>query len=163
MTEKLSIRKAVPADAAPIHELHLRSVRQLCRPAYSPELIEVWLKPRRPEGYLPGIHRGEMYVVEIEGRMVGFGHAVPGEILATFVEPEFAGQGIGKVLLEHGIKLASVGNPSAIRLESTLNARPFYEKFGFEVVKKTVAVRSGVEIPCLQMQYTPGNSKEETP
>jgi putative acetyltransferase len=151
VNEKITIRKAVAADAEPIHELHLRSVRQLCREVYSPEIIEGWLQNRAPRGYLPGIRRGEMYVAEIGGRIIGFGHAVPGQIEAIFVDPAFIRRGIGSKLTEHGIKMAAAGTSGRIKIESTLNARPLYEKFGFRVFREILVKRNNVEIPALEM------------
>jgi ribosomal protein S18 acetylase RimI-like enzyme len=147
---EITIRKAVASDAVPIHELHIRSVRQLCSAVYSPEIIDGWLQNRTPQGYLPGIHRGEMYVAEMDGRIVGFGHAVPGEIAAIYVDPAFIRRSIGSQLVKHGIELASAGGVSTIRIESTLNARPLYEKYGFKVVREILVKRNNVAIPSLE-------------
>jgi GNAT superfamily N-acetyltransferase len=141
----------VASDAGPIHELHLSSVRELCKSAYSPETIEGWLMNRSPQGYLWGINRGEMYVAEIEGRMVGFGHAVPGEIAATFVDPAFVRRGIGSLLVKHGVEMAKAETSGTIRIESTLNARPFYEKCGFKVTRQILVRRNNVEIPAMEL------------
>lgn len=151
MKEQVSIRKAVASDAVPIHELHLRSVRQLCSAVYSPEIIDGWLQNRTPRGYLAGINRDEMYVAEIEGRMVGFGHAIPGQIEAIFVDPAYVRRGIGLQLLKYGIDLASAEAVNNIKIESTLNARPLYEKCGFKVVREILVKRNNVEIPSLEL------------
>jgi GNAT superfamily N-acetyltransferase len=151
MNEKMALRRAVAADAGPIHELHLRSVRQLCREVYSLEIIEGWLRNRAPRGYLPGIQREEMYVAEIDGKIVGFGHAVPGQIEAIFVDPAFVRRGIGSKLMENGIKMAAAGASGTIKIESTLNARPLYEKFGFKVFREILVKRNSVAIPALEM------------
>lgn len=152
MNEKVKIRKATEADAVRIHELHIESVRKLCNAVYSPEIIDGWLKNRRPEGYIPGIWRGEMYVAELDGKIIGFGHAVPGEIVATFVDPAYVRQGVGTVLMKYGLKKANVKAPGTIRIESTLNARKFYETFGFKVTQEMTVRRGSVEIPCYEMQ-----------
>ena len=150
MSSTTTIRKASEEDAVPIHELHLRSVRQLCSSAYSEDLIEQWLANRTPQGYLPGIQRGEMYVTEIDGEIVGFGHAVPGEILAIFVEPTYVQRGIGTELVEYGLEIAKVGASGTVRLESTLNARRLYEKCGFTFTREMTVRRNTVDIPCLE-------------
>jgi GNAT superfamily N-acetyltransferase len=147
----ITIRKAEESDAAPIHELHLRSVRQLCSTVYSPEIIDGWLKNRTSRGYLPGIRRGEMYVAEIDGRIVGFGHAIPGQIAAIYVDPAYIRRGVGSQLMEHGLKMASAGGPSILKVESTLNARPFYEECDFRVVREITLRRNDVDIPAYEM------------
>jgi putative acetyltransferase len=151
MKEQVTIRKAQESDAVPIHELHLRSVRQLCSAVYSPETIEGWLMNRTPQGYLLGIYRGEMYVAEIEGRIVGFGHAVPGEIEATYVDPAYVRRGIGSLLVKHGVEMAKAGTSGTIRIVSTLNARPLYEKCGFRAIREIVVRRNYVEIPAVEL------------
>jgi len=151
MNEPITIRKAGEADAVPIHELHLRSVRQLCSAVYLTEIIEGWLANRAPEGYLPGILRGEMYVAEIDEQIVGFGHAVPGEIAAIYVDPAFTRRGIGSQLMEYGMELATAGGAKTIKIDSTLNARLFYEKCGFKVTREIILRRNNVGIPCLEL------------
>ncbi|MBN1188966.1 MAG: GNAT family N-acetyltransferase [Dehalococcoidales bacterium] len=139
---EFKIRKAHAGDVALIHELHCRSVRELCRSHYSPDRIEGWLEPRRPEGYLPGIEAGEMFIVMAGGQMAGFGHARQGEIRAVYVAPEFIGLGTGTLILKHGIEIARTGYSGPVRLESTLNARGFYLKAGFVEIER-VSKRHG--------------------
>ena len=153
MNEKtvVTMRKAEEADAAPIHELHLRSVRQLCSAAYPMEIIEGWLANRTPRGYLAGILRGEMYVAVIDRKIVGFGHAIPGEIAATYVDPDYVRRGIGSRLVGHGLEMAKARASGIIRVESTLNARSLYEKCSFRVIREMTARRNDVEIPSLEL------------
>jgi ribosomal protein S18 acetylase RimI-like enzyme len=153
MKELVTIRKAEELDAVPIHELHLRSVRQLCSTVYSTEIIEGWLKNRAPEGYLNGIRKGEMYVAEIGGRMVGFGHAVPGEIAAIYVDPAFTRRSIGSLLVENGMEMAKTGTSGTIIIVSTLNACPLYEKCGFKIMREITVRRNDVEIPCVELYW----------
>jgi putative acetyltransferase len=150
--KKVKIRKATEADAGRIHELHTDSVRKICSAVYSPETIDGWLKNRRPEGYIPGIWRGEMYVAESEGKIIGFGHAVPGEIAAIYVDPAYLRRGVGTMLMRHGISMANVKAPGTIRIEGTLNARKFYETLGFKVTREINVRRGNVEIPSYEMQ-----------
>jgi putative acetyltransferase len=147
----ITIRKAIEEDAVRIHELHINSARKICSTVYSPEIIDGWLEKRTPGGYLAGIQAGEMYVAEIRGKIVGFGHAVPGEIEAIYVDPAYARQGVGTALMSHGLKMANVKAPGVIRLQSTLNARPFYESMGFRFVKEITLRRNTVDIPCYEM------------
>jgi GNAT superfamily N-acetyltransferase len=146
------IVKATAGDAARIHQLHLRSVRDLCKNHYSEEQINGWLKRRTPEGYLPGIEAGEMFLAACGQEIAGFGHAVPGEILAVFVAPEFIRQGAGTLLLRHGIEMARHSHHGPIRLESTLNARGFYQKAGFVEIERTYVRRGESILPVIRME-----------
>jgi putative acetyltransferase len=117
------IRQATVGDAHRLHELHTRSVTELCREYYTAEQMAGWLRHRTPDGYLPDLARGEMFVAVEGAQIVGFGHAVSGEILAVYVDPERAGQGVGTRLLAHGIKTARQRHHEAIRVDATLNRK----------------------------------------
>jgi GNAT superfamily N-acetyltransferase len=152
MKQRITIRQAATDDANQIHELHTRSVQILCKNHYSPEQIAGWLKNRTPQGYLSGIERGEMFVVVEGEHIVGFGHAIPGEVVAVYVDPERIKQGVGRAILAEGITKARSGHQGAIRLEATLNAQEFYTKVGFiEVERKTVR-RNDVFLPVIVME-----------
>lgn len=155
----ITIRKAVEADAERIHELHLNSVRTLCGAVYSKEILDGWLGKRTPWGYLEGIRAGQMYVAELKGKIIGFGHAVPGEIAATFVDPAYARQGVGKALLTHGLEMVKVNTPGAIRLEATLNSLFFFEAMGFTVTREMAVRRGSVDVPCYEMVLDANTSK----
>jgi len=146
------IRQATSRDAARIHELHTNSVQALCKDHYSPEQLTGWLKNRTPRGYLAGIERGEMFVVVEEEQIVGFGHAVPGEVVAVYVDPERVRRGVGQAILVEGITRARKGHHGAIRLDATLNAQHFYEKAGFVEVERKVVKRNEVGLPLVVME-----------
>lgn len=149
------IRKALESEAKVIHDIHTRAVKEACKGFYTDEQITGWLKNRSPEGYAEGIKNDEMYVDEIEGKIIGFGHAVPGEILAIFVDPTFHKKGIGRSLLQHGLEMAKKGNPSAIKAEASLNAVPFYKKHGFIEIGERIIARNGQKLPIVLMEYSP--------
>ncbi len=77
-----------------------------------------------------------MFVAEAGPQIVGFGHAIPGEIHAIYVAPENAQQGVGSLLLAYGIKKARAGSHQDVYLEATLNAQDFYKKAGFVEVEQ---------------------------
>ncbi len=152
MSPTLIIRQATRSDAGRIHELHTDSVMGLCRDHYSPEQITGWLKNRAPQGYLAGIERGEMFVVVEGEQIVGFGHAVPGEVMAVYVDPERVRRGVGQAILVEGITRARKGHHGAVRLDATLNAQNFYEKAGFVEVERKVVKRNEVLLPLVVME-----------
>lgn len=151
MTSSVTTRAAQDADAQAICSLHLSAVRALCAPHYAPEVIEGWLRGRVPEGYLPGIRSGSMFVAEDNVVVVGFGQSKPGEVLAVFVEPGFAGRGIGSLLLARALSDADADN-GIVRVESTINAVGFYESHGFRVVGRGSQRRNDVDVPVVIME-----------
>jgi GNAT superfamily N-acetyltransferase len=148
-----TIRQARPADAPRIHQLHTTSVRTLCRGHYTPDVIEGWMTATRgPENYLPPIERGEIFVVEHGSRIVGFGEAVPGVVIAVYVDPAVARRGVGSIIIRHALDVAGRDHDGAIRLESTLNAARFYERFGFREVERSTVRRAQVAVPIVVME-----------
>jgi GNAT superfamily N-acetyltransferase len=153
--DRFTIRQACRADAHTIHELHTASATTLCVTHYPLEAIQGWLARRTPEGYYPGIDAGEMFVCEAGGKIVGFGHAVPGEVLAVFVHPQWTRQGVGSLLLQQALERATCGYPGPVKLQATLNAQPFYEQHGFVERRRRTVQRGGVDLPVVEMEGSP--------
>ena len=101
-----------------------------------------------------------MFVAISSGHTVGFGHTIPGEVVAVFVSPEWAKHGVGRAILTEGIKRARSGYQGAVHLDATLNAQEFYKKNGFvEVAQKTVS-RNETSLPIVVMELA-GDGNEE--
>jgi GNAT superfamily N-acetyltransferase len=147
-----TIRRATPDDVARLHELHTAAVREICAPHYAPEVIDSWLANRGPHGYLAPIEREELFVVEQETRIVGFGEATPGVIVACYVDPGFVLRGVGSAIMTYALERARRGHDGPIRVESTLNAAAFYERFGFRAVARSSVRRNHVDIPIVLME-----------
>ena len=149
---RLSIRQARPADAPRLHELHTSSVRTLCSGHYACDVIDGWLLNRRPAGYLPPIERGDIFVVEHSADIVGFGEAARGVIIAVYVDPGSVKIGVGSAIMRHALAVARRGHDGPIRLESTLNAAPFYARFGFRELTRSSVARGPVAVPVIVME-----------
>jgi GNAT superfamily N-acetyltransferase len=148
----LTIRQATEADAPRLHELHTSSVQTLCSRHYAPEIIDGWLQNRSPQGYLPPIQRGDVFVAEYGSTIVGFGEAVPGVIIAIYVDPRAVGRHVGFAIMQHALKIARHENAGPIRLEATLNAVGFYELFGFRTVERSSVRRGSITVPIIMME-----------
>ncbi len=151
MQQTVGIRQATTADAERIHEIHTQSVKTLCKEHYSSEQLAGWLKNRSPQGYLPGIGKGEVFVATDGLSIFGFGQAIPGEIHAIYVVPEYAKQGVGILLLEQALTAARAGSQRDVYLESTLNAQDFYKRAGFVEVERSTVRRNDVLLPVIRM------------
>lgn len=148
----MEIKIATINDAKEMHRIHTVAVNTTCKDFYTDEQIKAWLEGRSPEGYYEGIKKGEMYVVEDNYKIVGFGHAIPGQIFAIFVNPAFHKKGVGKLLLDYGLEIASK-NCRKVKVESTINAESFYKKYGFVKIKDDVCIKRGEEIPIIIMEF----------
>jgi hypothetical protein len=54
---------------------------------YSAEILDGWLLNRSPDGYLPPIKSGAIFVAERNSIVLGFGEAAPGVVVAIYVDP----------------------------------------------------------------------------
>lgn len=149
----MQIKTATIQDAEEIHHIHTNAVKFNCKNFYTENQITIWLKNRSPEGYHKGIKNGEMFIAEENGEIAGFGHAIPGQIAAVFVDPAFQGKGVGKLLLEHGLKLA-LQEKQPVMVESSLNAENFYKRNGFIKIREDFCIRNGIKLPIIIMEYS---------
>lgn len=100
------------------------------------------------------------YAAWIGSEMVGVGAWTAGEqrsptarILALFVHPLFASQGIGTRLAEHLAQEARAAGYQAMEASVMLNATAFFERLGYiEVRLGTWALTSGRELPITYMR-----------
>ena len=150
------IREAAARDAAGIHRMHLASIRQICSKDYTSTQINAWTSTPHPEGYVESMECGErMFVAVDNGKVIGYSSVCEDEICAVFVHPYHVGRGVGKSLLERVEQEAVDEGFSVVRLNSTLTARKFYQKYGWVVVKEVKhQLRNGCRIPCIGMEKT---------
>ena len=153
------IRMATLADAEAMHRIHRRAVIELCKDSYTPAQANAWLSGREPASYHSGISAGEMFVALDGNRIVAMGHALPGVIEGIFVDPDYTGSGIGRLLIEHAMMLAAREYSSSIRLDATLNSQGFYLKFGFTPQETITYSIGGEELPFVVMTKPVSNDR----
>jgi GNAT superfamily N-acetyltransferase len=123
-------------------------------------MLQGWFANKTVEGYYPAIDCGEMFVCERGEVVAGFGHAVPGEVVAVFVDPDFARQGVGTFILNYALQCARRGRSGAIKVVATLNAQSFYEKHGFSEVQRYVISRGDIDFPVVEMTLITDQTEE---
>jgi N-acetylglutamate synthase-like GNAT family acetyltransferase len=153
LPSSITIRQAHRGDAPRLHELHTVAVRALCADHYAPEILDAWLSSRTPEGYLPPIERGAIFVAERDSSILGFGESAPGAVVAVYVHPSVVRQGVGTMLLRHALARARESHSGPVTVESTLNASAFYARRGFREVKRSTVKRNDVEVPIVVMEH----------
>lgn len=155
MAGGLCIRPARDAERRALWRIHTRSVRELCRGAYSPREVRTWVELLRPEGYLRPDQPRAVLVAERGRRVVGFGQldTVTGELEALYVLPEEVGLGIGTTLLAALEALAWRAGVAALRLDASLNAESFYRERGYVSLHQALRIITPeVRLACVRME-----------
>jgi putative acetyltransferase len=148
------LRCATLEDAPAILRVHMASIRGLGRESYTSAQVEAWCGDRTAQSYTSPIKEQFMLVAETQGQVMGFAQldAKQSTVVAIYVSPAFARQGIGSELLrgieEHALSLGL----SELRLQASLNAVPFYSGAGYTAGQLSQhVVGNGVSLPCLAM------------
>jgi ribosomal protein S18 acetylase RimI-like enzyme len=151
--KRFDVRRALPADAATLCELHKASVRALCAGPYSSAQIELWLAPRCADDYRRAMTAGgeTMFVATYADRVVGFASTKGERLLALYVDPAL-GRGAGSTLLVAAEDHACLSGEKDLRLQATPNAIAFYRKHGYMRGPRGVVRRGGIELPVLDMR-----------
>lgn len=88
--------------------------------------------------YLPN---AETWVLEKQGKLVGFIALIGDEIAGLFLEPAVHGQGLGRALVDHAVDLKG---PLRVEVfEKNTNGRRFYDRYGFTETDRYIHEMTG--------------------
>ena len=168
---ELTLQEGGESDADEIYRIHTSSIRQVCASHYGAKEIGVWAAKQTRETYVPSLKNKEILVAkEHSGTLVGFIHyivhnsekscedsdyelqKVHTEIKGLFVDPSFVRRGIGKLLLEKVVTLATDGGAECLTVSASLNSVAFYKEMGFrEVETKAHEITCQCTVNCVCM------------
>ena len=152
--EKILIRKALNADAQSIFDIRIAAINSQCKVYYANQDLEIWTAGILSAHFVKMVEELG-YVATVGGEVVGTGmiDLESGQIDAIFVHPSLMGRGIGRKMMDYLENLAIETGLVRLRLDSTLNAAPFYRAVGF--VGNAVAEYkspSGLSLDCIPME-----------
>jgi GNAT superfamily N-acetyltransferase len=151
------VRRAEPADARGIAEVHTRTWQAAYRHVFPAEVLNSLDVQERVHGWLERLEADmDVWVAETERGIVGFVAAGPsrtedgpGELYAIYVLPEAWSSGAGSALMA-AFKdwLEREGYPTAMLwvLADNPRARRFYEREGWRVDGERVDTIRGIEV-----------------
>ena len=133
------IRRATLDDAPAISALFVRTRDEM---TYLPRI------PEHDRPLLGGwfLARGELWVAEVEGRIVGFAGVSGDELTHLYIDPLAQNRGVGTALLDHAKSL----RPERLELwvfQENGGARRFYEGHGFQLIRLTNGARNMEQEP----------------
>jgi GNAT superfamily N-acetyltransferase len=150
---ELTIRKATANDAPAAWAIRNAAIRRACKGFYADDLLEQWTAGEMTHEFVEFVVR-QFYVATVSGVVVGTGFIDlgNGRLDAVFVRPDMMGKGIGKRIVAFCEDLGRSAGLSELKLDSTLNAAPFYRRCGFagDVVGVYRSPR-GISLDCICM------------
>lgn len=158
-TPTFTLRKAFPADAQAMVQVHYHAVHSIASADYAPELLQSWSPAPSEARYAwmrERIASVELLVLvaESQGEVVGFGMAgiAEGYIYALYVDPRAKGLGCGGGLLTALEDCLAALGVQTLTLKASANALSFYQSLSYQLVQAaTQMLADGTEMPCFEM------------
>lgn len=148
----MKIREYRFEDAEDHAEVHRQSVRGIASADYSNEIIGAW-ESSEPEDS-PLDEEKVRFVAEEDGEIVGFSdyNKETNELSGLYVKPDYTGKGIGKKLLDKVEEDAREEGLEQLWCKSTITAKDFYQKHGYELIEETKHEIDGFEMKAYKME-----------
>ena len=142
----MRLRNYIPTDADVLVEVYRDAARTLGRQAYTEEQTRVWaMHPEDIRQFRETLSEGLTVCAVVDGSPVAFGQINPADHIAyLYCRSSHARRGYATAILAELEKHAVSNRITAIHLEASLVARPFFEKAGYHVVAEEHVVRHGV-------------------
>lgn len=147
-------RTATLSDLKEMQELFIETIKSVCQKDYNPKQIEVWISGvSNTERWINVINTQFVLLAIIENKIVGYGTLKEGNYIDLFyIHKEYQRQGIADKILEKLEHQAIKDNSNVITLDSSITAKPFFEKKGFIVKAEQRIERLGVELINYKME-----------
>lgn len=150
----MHVRPYSPNDLEALIAVFRDSVRNVASRDYAPDQIAAWAPDDIDRGtFAARLSRNATWVAELDGRVAGFAELEPhGHIAMLYVRSAFERRGAATALLERLEDAARGRNLSALTTESSITARPFFERRGFRVVGPQTVITGGVRFANFHME-----------
>ncbi|AUX09291.1 GNAT family acetyltransferase [Halalkaliarchaeum desulfuricum] len=154
----VSLREASPEDATAMARIQSESLRENADEHYTDEQL-AHLAPAEPGA--EAIPEDEFtddscrpIIAELDGKIVGWGsvHLDENVLAATFVDPDYKRQGVGRTIVEELETIARREGVEVLIVPASLNAVGFYETLGYEKQREIDASGPDTpEIPSIEL------------
>jgi GNAT superfamily N-acetyltransferase len=132
----VAVRKAEPGDAEAAATVLRRSITELCTLDHhgDADTLAKWLANKTARDFLSWLANEDHFcvVADASDQVMGVGllHR-SGEVRLCYLAPGAQGQGLGRAILGMLEEKAREWRLRKLHLESTVSARPFYERVGY--------------------------------
>lgn len=152
-----SIREFRVGDEPALSLVYFSAVHEIARADYTAAQLDAWA-PRQYDGaaWAARMQGIRPFVAKRRGNIVGYADVQPnGYIDHFFVIGSAARTGVGTLLMRRIHETATQRSIPLLTSHVSITARPFFEKFGFEVVAPQNVTIRGVPMINFQMRGVP--------
>lgn len=132
----VKIRKFKIADANSLSALIRKTIKVSNGPHYAKKYINILVKWNSPENLIEKSKRRKIFVAVKNNILVGTVGLDKDRITSVFVSPLHQFKGIGKMLLRRAERAAKKAKIKKIWTRASVNAVGFYQKQGYQKVRK---------------------------
>ena len=142
----VSLRPYVPTDARRCVEIFCSSIEELAADDYDADQRKAWASAADDEEAFAARLAGALTLIAvIDAAAAGFASLEGGDVIGMlYVDPEFAGRGAGRALIDALTKLAAARGAKRLTAEASEGAKPLFERLGFTAERRNL-VRVGDE------------------
>lgn len=150
------VRLASPDEAEECWNIRNQAIRYGCKGTYEISVIDAWTPESMPGNYRKVIADNPFFVADgNDGRPVatGFLDLQSGSVEAIFTLPEHTGRGLAGLIIDAIKNEARMRGFKRLILSSTPNAKTFYQKHGFILVRESLypSALAQTELRCAEM------------
>ncbi|WJQ79246.1 GNAT family N-acetyltransferase [Brevibacillus brevis] len=151
------LRRFHETDIDQIITLFYETVHTINKQDYTQEQVNAWASladlTQRKGVWLKALTSNISYVAEMNGYIVGFSDmSLQGYLDRLFVHKEHQGQGIASALVDTLESEAKKLGLIEIETDSSITARPFFERKGYIVVKSQIVERNSTKLMNFRMK-----------
>ncbi len=132
----MKIREFEKSDIGNVKELIHHAIDVCYKKDYCPEAMEFFREWHNDESIFEDAKEGYMIVLEDDGKIIGTGTFVDGEIKRVFILPALQRKGFGKLIMQKLEEKAILKGIDVIRLDASLPSKMFYDLLGYVTLQK---------------------------
>ncbi|WP_210485707.1 GNAT family N-acetyltransferase [Microvirga antarctica] len=134
---KPGLRPFLPADVPVLANIVRASIEELTGEDYSEAQQDAWASMAEAESFGKRLAESLTLVATMDGSPLGFITLKDNALIDLFyVHPAVAGQGVGTMLFDAIVTLATARSATRLTAEVSDNAQPFFQKRGFQAQRR---------------------------
>ncbi|MDJ0710936.1 MAG: GNAT family N-acetyltransferase [Woeseiaceae bacterium] len=147
------IRRFRTGDEAILRTLFFDTIRNVNRRDYTEEQVRAWApEDYEPEHWAHRMRELNPFVCEVDGEIAGYADLQSsGYIDHFFVSKNFQRRGVGTSLFERIEAEARARQLKELSADVSITARPFFERFGFAVIRQQQVTINDVVLTNFRM------------